>query len=126
MAIFSSYKLPLLAATALVTPTIAMAQDTGTRIIVTGAMQETGSHVTVVGAMQETGSHVTVVGAAQETGSHVTVVGATSDGARTGEDPADAAIPALPIVYEDDGAAPASTSTATADKAPAAPAPAGR
>ncbi|MEA3011991.1 MAG: hypothetical protein QOD42_536 [Sphingomonadales bacterium] len=125
MAIFSSYKLPLLAATALVAPTIAMAQETGTRIIVTGAMQETGTHVTVVGAMQETGTHVTVVGAAQETGTHVTVIGATSDGAQAGEDPADQAIPALPVVYEDDGAAPASA-TATADKAPAAPTPAGR
>jgi hypothetical protein len=111
MAIFSSYKLPLLAATALVAPSVAMAQDTGTRIIVTGAMQETGTHVTVVGAAQETGSHVTVIGAA-------------GAGAQTGEDPADAAIPALPVVYEDEDAAP--TSTATADKAPAPATPAGR
>ena len=124
MAIFSSYKLPLLAATALVAPTVAMAQDTGTRIIVTGAMQETGTHVTVVGAAQETGTHVTVVGAAQETGTHVTVIGAAGSSAQTGEDPADAAIPALPVVYEDDAAAPAST--ATADKAPAPATPAGR
>jgi hypothetical protein len=126
MAIFSSYKLPLLAATALVAPNVAMAQDTGTRIIVTGAMQETGTHVTVVGAMQETGTHVTVVGAAQETGTHVTVIGAAGARAQTGEDPADAAIPALPVVYEDEDAAPAPTATATADKAPAPATPAGR
>ena len=99
MAYFSSYKLPLLAAAALVAPTAAVAQETGT-------------HITVIGAMQETGTHITVIGAA----------GAR---AQTGEDPADSAIPALPVVYEDDGAAPAPTATATADKAPAAT-PAGR
>ncbi|HVQ06900.1 MAG TPA: hypothetical protein VMS43_00545 [Allosphingosinicella sp.] len=111
MAIFASYKLPLLAAAALVAPSVAAAQETGT-------------HITVIGAMQETGTHITVIGAMQETGTHITVIGATRDGAQTGEEPADAAIPALPVVYEDDGAAPAPT-TATADKAPAAT-PAGR
>jgi hypothetical protein len=112
MAYFSSYKLPLIAAAALVAPTAAVAQETGTHITVIGAMQETGTHITVIGAMQETGTHITVIGAARER-------------AQTGEDPADAAIPALPVVYEDDGAAPAPTATATADKAPAAT-PAGR
>jgi hypothetical protein len=110
MAYLSSYKLPLLAAAALVAPTVAAAQDTGTRIVVIGAMQETGTHITVLGAMQETGTHITVLGAARER-------------AQTGEDPADAAIPALPVVYEDDGDAAAPASTASADKAPTAPAP---
>lgn len=123
MAIFASYKLPLIAAAALVAPTFAVAQETGTHITVLGAMQETGTHITVLGAMQETGTHITVLGAMQETGTHITVLGATRDAADTGEDPADAAIPALPVVYEDDGAAPA---TASADKAPPAPTPAGR
>ena len=94
MAIFASYKLPLLAAGALVATTAAIAQETGTRITVVGAMQETGTRITVVGAMQETGTRITVVGAAKDRA-----------GAQPAENPADSAVPELPVVYEDSAAA---------------------
>ncbi|HYI47776.1 MAG TPA: hypothetical protein VEX35_04850 [Allosphingosinicella sp.] len=98
MAYFASYKLPLLAAAALVAPTAAAAQDTGTRIVVIGAMQETA-----------------------DTGTRIIVIGASKDRSEArAEDPADRALPTLPVVYEDDAA------TSPAGKAPAAPAPAGR
>ena len=98
MAFFASYKLPLLAAAALVAPTVAAAQDTGTRIVVIGAMQESA-----------------------DTGTRIIVIGASKDRAEArAEDPADRALPSLPVVYEDDAA------STPAGKAPAAPAPAGR
>ncbi len=100
MAFFASYKLPLLAAAALVAPTVAAAQeqDTGTRIVVIGAMQESA-----------------------DTGTRIIVIGASKDRAEArAEDPADRALPTLPVVYEDDSA------STPVGKAPAAPAPAGR
>lgn len=110
MAIFASYKLPLLAAAALVAPTAAMAQDQGTRIVVTGAMQDQGTRITVIGAMQDQGTRITVIGAAKDRANP-----------QAGEDPADRAIPTLPVVYEDEAAAQAPAPAPA--KAPPAPTP---
>jgi hypothetical protein len=82
----------LIAAAALAAPSLASAQDTGTHVVVVGAMQDTGTHVVVIGAMQDTGTHVVVVGATQDS--------ATLPPARTGE----RAPPTLPVVYEDEPA----------------------
>jgi len=75
----------LIAAAALAAPSLASAQDTGTRIIVVGAMQDTGTRIIVVGAAQDRDS---------------------TPAARTSEP----APPRLPVVYEDEPApAPART-----------------
>jgi hypothetical protein len=142
MAFFASYKLPLLAAAALVAPAAAIAQDQGTRIFVTGAMQDQGTRITVTGAMQDQGTRITVVGAAQDQGSRITVIGAMQDqgsritvvgaakdraAAPAADDPADSAVPELPIVYEDAApaqaaaAAPAGGDTGNGKAAPARP-----
>jgi orotate phosphoribosyltransferase len=139
MAFFASYKLPLLAAAALVAPATAIAQDQGTRIFVTGAMQDQGTRITVVGAMQDQGTRITVVGAMQDQGTRITVVGAMQDqgtritvvgaardraAAAAAEDAADSAVPELPIVYEDEvpaQAAAAGGDTGNGKTAPARP-----
>lgn len=83
----------LIAAAALAAPSIASAQETGTRIVVVGAMQDTGTRIVVIGgAMQDTGTRIVVVGAAQDQGA--------TPAART----SDRAPPVIPVVYEDEPA----------------------
>jgi hypothetical protein len=126
MATFVSRTLPLLIAAGLAVPTAVIAQEPEQRVTVFGAMQEPEQRVTVFGAMQEPEQRVTVFGAMQESEQRVTVFGASADrSAPAAEDPADKAIPALPVVYEDEAPAPAAQ-PADGAKALAAPSPAGR
>ena len=133
----------LIAAAAIAAPTVAFAQDTGTRIIVIGAMQEQ-EHIFVTGAMQDREQRVTVIGAAQEQ-EHIFVTGATQDreqhvsviGAMQDREPRITAIGAvndepagsmdrslrtIPVVYEDEPApAPAPARAPARTDGPATP-----
>jgi len=106
MAKFASYSLSLLAAAAIAAPTAGAMQEPEQRVTVFGAMQEPEQRVTVFGAMQESEQRVIVFGAMQELEQRVTVFGAADEaGAKAPEDPADAAVPELPVVYDDQASA---------------------
>ncbi len=86
------------------------------RTFLTIAMAAVALAVPSVAAAQETGTRIVVIGAMQETGTRIIVTGATRDRAdvQRAEDPADRAIPALPVVYEDEAPAPVQAPTTPA------------
>jgi len=93
---------------AIAAPSAGLAQDSEQRITVIGAMQDPEQRITVIGAMQDPEQRITVIGAMQDPEQRITVIGATSERteAAPAEDPADKAIPEIPVVYEDDQEAP--------------------
>jgi hypothetical protein len=115
MVISISRSFALLAAAAIAAPTAALAQNHEQNVFVTGAMNDPEQHVFVSGAMNDPEQHVFVSGAMNDPEQHVTVSGAMNDpeqhvfvsgaakdraAAPAAEDPADRAIPELPVVYD--------------------------
>ena len=83
-------------------------QDPEQRVQVIGAMQDSEQRVYVIGAMQDPEQRVQVIGAMQDSEQRVQVIGAAQDdSAGQPAEVADASIPELPVVYEDEEPAPA-------------------